>query len=236
MTEYRMKNDFLQYLDKKQRNWIKKNHIENSKFIDYTELESGDLNLEETYYIAKSRKARILLMHEDIWIDLTDYDLIWLFCKMDDNTVKRLLCDLKEGYEGHWKAFRFQLDHQDFKGVGIDYNNYELSREVQLEADFSVKLQDILFIFNMVLYKDIVGEHYRQKKRPITIKLIETTIMKYISLILYYRFDDDTAKQYLADMEYPLCEWGNLLDHKMKMKKYDRCFKKNGFEKLLDLC
>lgn len=229
-----MEKDFLKYLDEKQRKWIRSHHIENSRFIDYTALESGDLSLDETYFIAKSRKSRILLMHNDIWVDLTDYDLISLFCRMDETTVERLLCDLKEGYEGSWKPFRFLVDHRAFEGCGIDYANYELGREVPLEADFSVKLQDILFLFNMVLYKDIVGEHYQQKK--LSNKLIETTIMKYISLIRYYRYDDDTAKQYLADIEYPLCRWEDLLDNKMKMKKYDRCFKKNGFEKLFDLC
>lgn len=229
-----MKNDFLQYLDEKQSSWIRNHNIENSQFIDYTVLESGDLDLEEVFFIAKSRKSRILLMHENIWIDLTDYDLISLFCNMDETTVKRLLCDLKEGYEDRWKPFRFRIDHQDFEGCGIDYHHYELSTEVPLEADFSVKLQEILFLFNMVLNKDIVGEHYQQRKR--INRLIETTIMKYISLILYYRFDDDTAKQYLADIKYPLCRQEDLLKHKMKMKKYDRLFKKNGFEKLLDLC
>lgn len=67
--------------------------------------------LDETYFIAKSRKSRILLMHNDIWVDLTDYDLISLFCKMDETTVERLLCDLKEGYEGSWKPFRFLVDY-----------------------------------------------------------------------------------------------------------------------------
>lgn len=234
MTAYRANNDFLRYLDEKQRKWINNENIENSQFIDYTVLESTDLNLDETFFIAKSRKARILIMHNDIWVDLTDYDLIYLFCKMDEKTVKRLLCDLKEGYKDNWVPFRFKMDSKNFEGYGIDYNNYELGRVVMLEADFSVKLQDILFVLNMIIFKDIVGEHYQQKKRPD--KLIETTIMKYISLILYYKFNAVAAKQYLADIKYPLCEWEQLLNNKMKMKKYDQCFKKKGFEKLLDIC
>lgn len=229
-----MEKDFLEFLDNKQQSYLERYRIKNRWFIDYSILESTDLETEEQFFIAKGRKSRILIKHNNIWVDLTDYDLIYIFSNMNKKTVKILLSELKEGYKENWSNFNFKIGSEEFQGKGIDYSKFELDEEVILEADFSVKLKDILFVFNMVLYKDITGERYLEKSLPY--KLIERSVMKYISLILYYKFNEKLAKEYLDEVKYPLCDKKNFLDKKMQMKKYDKCFKKDGFENLLELC
>lgn len=229
-----MRRDFLRFLDEKQRRYVKRNGIENKGFLDYIVLKSGDLSLEKHFFIAKGEKSRILIEHNRVWVDLTDYDLIDLFCGMEEKTVKILLSDLKKGYGGEWTDFKFKVGARNFRGSGIDYKNYDLDAEVLLEADFTVRLGELLFVFNMVLNKDIVAENYRKREYPH--KLVERTVMKYISLILYYKFGDKQAEEYLAGIKYPVRESGLPLEWKKKVKDYDECFEKKGFDKLLAVC
>ena len=83
----------------------------------------------------------------------------------------------------------------------------------------------------MVLFKDIVGQKYVERKRKLS--LIENTLIKYISLIKYYGLNDTQAKKYLDTIAYPLYKREELLAHKMKVRKYDRLFEKNNFEKMV---
>lgn len=229
-----MDKDFLGFLDTKQLNYIQKNGIKNKWFIDYTLLESRDLVLEKQYYIAKAQKSRVLINHSNIWVDLTDYDMINIFCKMKEETATSLLAQLKEGYNGNWSSFSFEIDSVAFKGLGVNYKKFNLNEEIMLEADFEIKLKDILFILNMILYKDIIGQKYLEKELPC--KLIERNIIKYISLVLNYKFQQKQALEYLNSISYPVYSESVFLNKKMQAKKYDNRFQINGFEKLLALC
>ena len=198
-----MTEDFLEYIDELHNAYCRENKIKNKNFILYLPLKSITIPTDEEFYVAKSRKSRVLISH---------------------NSVETC-------YYNNWEDFEFSIKGKCYKGKGIDYKNLDMDIELCLEADFQINLGDFIFIFNMVLFKDIVGQKYVERKRKLS--LIENTLIKYISLIKYYGLNDTQAKKYLDTIAYPLYKREELLAHKMKVRKYDRLFEKNNFEKMV---
>lgn len=229
-----MGEDFLQYIDETHERYLKKNNIKNKYFIHYLKLKSIGISTYEKFYIAKSGKSRILIQHKKVWVDLTDYDIIDIICNLDTEQVLQIIDRLKECYKDNWTNFEFAIDEQKFGGKGIDYRGFDLNKEVELDADFKIKLGDFVFVLNMVLWKDIVGEQYVEK--PQDLSLIKKTLIKYITLITYYKFHDMKTRKYLDSIKYPVYEKKDLLKYKMKVKKYDRNFKNVEFDKVFFLC
>mgnify|MGYP000680048310 FL=1 len=166
-----------------------------------------------------------------MYVDLTDYDIINIVCSLDEKSISKILRKLENCYYNNWEDFEFSIERKCYKGKGIDYKNLDMDIELCLEADFQINLGDFIFIFNMVLFKDIVGQKYVKRKRKLS--LIENTLIKYISLIKYYGLNDTQAKKYLDTIDYPLYKKEELLAYKMKVRKYDGLFEKNDFEKMV---
>lgn len=224
-----MAEDFLEYVDIFHETYCKKNKIRNRYFICYLPLKSITIPTHEEFYVAKSGKSRLLINHNTVWADLTDYDIIDIICNFDDESVLKILNRLKEGYDGKWADFEFIIREQRYMGKGIDCEGFDLEKEIYLEADFKICFGDFLFLMNMVLFKDIVGQKYVKRKQKLL--LIEKTLIKYITLVKYYKFDNAQAKKYLDSIKYPVLAREDLLKYKMKMKKYDGYFNKIDFEK-----
>jgi hypothetical protein len=166
-----------------------------------------------------------------VWVDLTDYDMIDIICSFDDELALKTLEKLKECYDGTWTDFEFDIQEERYIGKGINYEDFNLKMEINLDADFKICFGDFLFLLNMVLFKDIVGQKYVEREQKLL--LIEKTLIKYITLIRYYKFNNSQAKKYLDSIHYPIFDKKDLLKYKMKVKKYDEYFKKIDFEKLV---
>ena len=228
-----MTEDFLEYVDNIQKEYCEKHEIRNRNFICYLELKSIDILTHEKFYVAKSRKSRLLIHHNNIWVDLTDYDIIDIICSFDKELVLKIVDRFKAGYNKEWTDFEFEIQGKRFRGKGINYKDFDLDKEVCLEADFEIRFGDFLFLMNMILFKDIVGQKYVEKEQKIA--LIRKTLIKYITLIAYYKFNDSQAKSYLDGIEYPIYDRGHILEYKMKVRKYDRYFQMLDIEKILSL-
>ena len=59
-----MAEDFLKYIDELHKIYCKKNKIKNKNYIHYLRLNSITIFTSEKFYIAKSRKTRLLINHE----------------------------------------------------------------------------------------------------------------------------------------------------------------------------
>lgn len=226
-----MTEDFLEYIDELHNAYCRENKIKNKNFILYLPLKSITIPTDEEFYVAKSRKSRVLISHNSVCVDLTDYDIINIVCSLDKESILKILEKVETCYYNNWEDFEFSIKGKCYKGKGIDYKNLDIDIELCLEADFQINLGDFIFIFNMVLFKDIVGQKYVERKRKLS--LIENTLIKYISLIKHYGLNDTQAKKYLDTIAYPLYKREELLAHKMKVRKYDRLFEKNNFEKMV---
>lgn len=226
-----MAEDFLEYIDELHNAYCRENKIKNKNFILYLPLKSITIPTDEEFYVAKSRKSRVLISHNSVCVDLTDYDIINIVCSLDKESILKILEKVETCYYNNWEDFEFSIKGKCYKGKGIDYKNLDMDIELCLEADFQINFGDFIFIFNMVLFKDIVGQKYVERKRKLS--LIENTLIKYISLIKYYGLNDAQAKKYLDTIAYPLYKREELLAHKMKVRKYDRLFEKNNFEKMV---
>lgn len=226
-----MAEDFLEYIDELHNAYCRENKIKNKNFILYLPLKSITIPTDEEFYIAKSRKSRVLISHNSVYVDLTDYDIINIVCRLDKESILKILEKVETCYYNNWEDFEFSIKGKCYKGKGIDHKNLDMDIELCLEADFQINLGDFIFIFNMVLFKDIVGQKYVERKQKLS--LIENTLIKYISLIKYYGLNDTQAKKYLDTIAYPLYKREELLAHKMKVRKYDRLFEKNNFEKMV---
>ena len=224
-----MAEDFLEYVDDIHKTYREKNNISNKYFTHYIPLRSITIPAKEKFYIAKGMKSRVLINHNAVWVDLTDYDMIDIICGLDDGTALKLLEELKKCYNGIWTDFEFKVRKEIYTGKGIDYRVFNLKKKIYLEADFEICFGDFLFIMNMILFKDIVGQKYLLKKSKLL--LIEKTLIKYITLVKYYKFQDSRAQNYLKRIKYPIYDRKKLLDHKMTAVIFDERFRKNGFEK-----
>ena len=132
---------------------------------------------------------------------------------------------MKECYDGIWTEFEFEVQEERYIGKGINYEDFDLVMKVCLDSDFQICFGDFLFLLNMVLFKDIVGQKYLERERKML--LIDNTLIKYITLIKYYRLNNAQAKKYLDGILYPIFKKEDLLENKMKVKKYDKNFDKN---------
>lgn len=229
-----MEEDFLQYLDEKYMEKKNRAGIRNTDYIMYFALQPVAVDVREQFKIAKSRKSRILVAHGKIFVDLTDYDIISIISGLGEDTVNQLLRELSAGYEGRWSSYKFRIADVEYEGKGIDYSTFNVAMPVTLDADFCISLGELLFVINMILYKDIMGQKY--VKEEDTLLLIERTIIKYISLILYYKYNNNEAENYLNTIQYPLYKKDDLLKVKQKVSKYDKRFTKKGFDKLKNIC
>lgn len=226
-----MAKDFLKYIDKVYKEYCGENKLKNRYYIYYLRLKSITISTNEIFYIAKSRKSRLLINHSKIWVDLTDYDIIDIVCSFNEKLVLKLLERLKECYNGIWTEFEFKVQEERYVGKGINYKDFDLDMQICLDADFQIYFGDFLFLLNMILFKDIVGQKYLKSERNML--LIENTLIKYITLIEYYRFNNSQAQKYLDSIGYPIYTKESLLEKKMKVKKYDIYFEKSSFEKMV---
>lgn len=228
-----MQLDFLGYLDTKKIEYQREHNISNKEYICYFLLEPIGLFVNEKFYVAKGKKSRVLIYHNRIWVDLTDYDIIDIICKLDESDAIKFLDGFKACYAGEWTEFSFKINGTVFKGKGLKYNEYNLQKKITLDADFEITFAEFLFVINMILYKDIIGETYLKQEKKL--RLVEKTLIKYISLISYYKFSQGNMKIYLDTIKYPCFDRTQLLSKKMKVKKYDENFLKNEFDKMLIL-
>lgn len=228
-----MIEDFLAYVDTIRKEYCKKHTIRNKSFICYLELKSIDILTHEKFYVAKSRKSRLLIHHNNVWVDLTDYDIINIICSFDKELALKIVNSLKKGYNEKWTDFEFEIEGKRFHGKGINYKDFDLDRGVCLDADFEIGFEDFLFLMNMILFKDIVGQKYVRNGQKIA--LIKKTLIKYITLVAYYKFNDLQAKKYLDCIGYPLYDRERILEYKMKVRKYDGHFQIIDIEKILSL-
>lgn len=222
--------DFLVYLDKQRSEYIFSNSISNKNFLLYFPLEAVDLHNKDTFICCKGVKTRILSCYKSIRVDLTDYEIIYMICKLDEEIRSKILIDLFKIYDKQYSDFKFKLNGIEFSGIGLDLTKYP-DESVLLEADYEIQLQSFLFILNMIIYKDIIGQNYVLTTDKHELPLIDKTIIKYITLILYYGNDDKKAKEYLEKIGYPKCSLERLIRNKMSNKKLDRKFRKLEFDK-----
>lgn len=160
-----MEKDFLEDIDELHNTYCRENEIKNKNFILYLPLKSITIPTDEEFCVAKSRKSRVLISHNSVYVDLTDYDIINIVCSLDEKSISKILRKLENCYYNTWEDFEFSIERKCYKGKGIDYKNLDMDIELCLEADFQINLGDFIFIFNMVLFKDIVGQKYVKKKR-----------------------------------------------------------------------
>ena len=125
-----MTEDFLEYVDSIQKEYCKKHKIGNRNFICYLELKSMDILTHEEFYVAKGRKSRLIIHHNKVWVDLTDYDIINIICGFDKELALKIVNRLKEGYNEEWTDFEFQIQGKKFRGKGINYKDFDFNKEV----------------------------------------------------------------------------------------------------------
>lgn len=228
-----MAEDFLEDVDAIHKTYCKENKISNRYFICYLPLRSITIPTCEEFYVAKGGRSRLLINHNTIWVDLTDYDIIDIMCNFDDELALKMLDRLKECYDGKWTNFEFEIQGKRYTGKGVNYEDFDMKKEIYLDADFKICFSDFGFLMNMILLKDIVGQKYVEREQKLL--LIEKTLIKYITLVKYYKLKDSEAKRYLDSIRYPVFDREDLLKYKMKVKKYDRYFNKIEFEKIVHL-
>lgn len=127
-----MTENFLEYVDNIQKKYCEKHEIRNRNFICYLELKSIDILTHEEFYVAKSRKSRLLIHHNNIWVDLTDYDIIDIICSFDKELVLKIVDRFKAGYNKEWTDFEFEIQGKRFRGKGINYKDFDLDKEAVL--------------------------------------------------------------------------------------------------------
>ena len=228
-------SNFLDYLDNEYIKAVKSKGIKHKGYIEYFPLVPGDNNITSCFECAKTIiKTRILYKFNTIRIDLTDYDIIYTICTRSQKFINMILNDLRKVYQKEEDSiFSFKIGQVTFDGRGFDYKKYNNERFL-LNSDVIIDMYSFLFIVNMILCKDYEGQKFVKKPAGET-NLLDKTLIKYISLILYYGKNNEQAKLYLQGIKFPICKSIDKLED-ITTKKDDNLFTKENFDILLQFC
>lgn len=187
------KENFLELLDKKYESARINQKIpkENLEFAIFEKIEPMEISSENNFWCYKQQRTKILYCPDSCKVYLTDQDIINVFLQLDDSMLNKLLKKLINLYNGKEYKFKFKIDNKEFYGIGIDY---ELDNDVKilLYTDNEIEINELIFIINIILEKDRLYN------------LQEKTLIKYISLVKYYKYNDEKSKKFLKEIGYPI--------------------------------
>ena len=212
------KENFLQLLDKKYENTRTNRKIskENEEFAIYQRIEPLDFNCQNEFYCYKKSKTKILYCPDNCKVYLTDQDIINIFLKLNDDMVNKFLEKLVNLYNGNGYKFKFKVINIEFEGVGIDYE-VENNDKILLYTDNEITINELIFVINIILEKDRL---YNSQ---------EKTLIKYISLLKYYKYNDKNVEKFLKEIQFPLSFKIEKKSYNLKMlKEIDEKFHDKG--------
>lgn len=184
--------NFLQILDKEYEKIrsLQKVQKYNADFAIFKKIEPIGIYSKNNFLCYKKNKTKILFCPKNCKVYLTDQDILNIILSLENNNFTNFLEKFIDLYTGVTFNFRFKIGMKIFEGIGIPYEENN-DKKILLYTDNEISINEFIFIINMVLEKDRLYD------------LQEKTLIKYISLLKFYKYKDEKAKRFLEEIEYP---------------------------------
>ena len=150
------------------------------------------------FIIRKQEKSKLLIVSGKQRVHLSDYQILSTILQLDKSLIDWFIQAFIDLYNNKSKTFKFKVDGEEFKGVGIDYY-YSVPKEILLFSDTKIDINDFIFVLNFIFSKDYQWEQDKPQK-----DYSKRTIIKYITLLDYYSNMSERSKDFLEKIGYPL--------------------------------
>lgn len=213
------KLNFLEFMDNEYEKTCVEEKIQkdNKEFAIFQKIEPIGISVNNDFFCYKRKRTKILFCPDNCKVYLTDQDIINIFLKLDDNTLDIFLEKFIDLYNGKENKFKFKISDNTFEGIGIQYEE-DKDQKILLYTDNEISINELIFIINMILEKDRLYE------------LQEKTLIKYISLIKYYKYNDQSAQNFLEEIKYPFNDFDIYIKtyNSKMLKEIDKKFINKG--------
>ena len=166
-------------------------------FNSFIKVEPVDVNLTKEFIIRKQEKSKLLIVSGKQRVHLSDYQILSTILQLDKSLIDWFIQAFIDLYNNKSKTFKFKVEGEEFKGVGIDY--YSVPKEILLFSDTKIDINDFIFVLNFIFSKDYQWEQDKPQK-----DYSKRTIIKYITLLDYYSNMSERSKDFLEKIGYPL--------------------------------
>ena len=195
----------------------------------------NDCGVEYSFLIKKGEKTQFLIHNEGVRIYLSDLDILELLIdnseKIGDQTLKKIISFLKDKIKdkNFGKQFELIVDEFDQKKDVFSQKRYLLNgipsmgTEIFLNNKHDIQgfcLDNLLFLMNLILSKDIFSQELGDDKTP---EFLKRTAYKYIIILQSVVFKDQRLRHALQEKVYNSdnneFDWREILDNRNKLGK-----------------
>lgn len=191
--------NFLEYIDIIYSTELKNLNInlESEEYSSFIPIKPLAYSTNNVFLIRKQMRSKLLIVVGKQRVYLSDLYIIKTILNLDAKEITWFFKQLCGLYINDNNAHSFKINEKKFKGSGIEY--FSDDKEIMLHTDSVISINDFIFVLNFVLAKDSA---WGEMKRLSNFRKL--TLCKYISLISYYAFNSNDAKNFLENIGYPV--------------------------------
>ncbi|MBQ3559446.1 MAG: hypothetical protein IJA07_08050 [Agathobacter sp.] len=144
----------------------------------------------------EERKTQFIYTRQDARVYFADSDILEMLMDIKSEVVlKEILEKLKQLYQGIGCSYNFVINRKKYEIKGIEIPKY--CQLLQNKKDIPLEYDDLMVLIILVLAKDQAAAEDKE------LKYHKRTLAKYISLLEWYKFNNENARKYLEDIEFP---------------------------------
>lgn len=213
MTNYIKELDIL-YQNELKRNGAKKR---SKNFSVYVPLKVNLYGIQnENFLIRKNEFTKYLYIKNGCRVYFSDADIISMILQIKNKqTIQSLILFLTDAYRGKFNSYKILLGQNEYEVKGIAQ-----IKEKQIlvnPQDIDIPFEELFLLINLIISKDNAASPLWEDKPS----FLKQTLAKYISLIKFYYYADEEAKNYLESMGYDVNQgiYENYSDQKKRDEK-----------------
>ena len=191
--------NFLEYIVSIYSEELKKFDIDlkREEFNSFIPIEPLNYSTKNMFLIRKQIHSKLFIIVGKQRIYLSDLHIIKSILNLDTKDITWFLNQLCNLYINDNNVYSFKINEKEFAGSGIEY--FPDDKEIVLYTDSIISINDFIFVLNFVLAKDSTWGEMKELTN-----FRKLTLCKYISLISYYAFSSNDAKNFLESIGYPI--------------------------------
>ena len=191
--------NFLEYIDSIYSTELKNFDIdlEREEFNSFIPIEPLNYSTKNIFLIGKQIHSKLFIVVGKQRIYLSDINIIRTILSLETEDIAWFIEQLCNLYRNDNNAHSFKINEKEFNGSGIEY--FSDDKEIMLYTDSVISINDFIFVLNFVLAKDSTWGEMKELTN-----FRKLTLCKYISLISYYAFSSNDAKNFLESIGYPV--------------------------------
>lgn len=192
--------NFIADLDIVYRNARKKEKIKkgNNNFWIYIPVKINLYGKRNANYIAKKGEfTKFIYVKNNCRVYFSDADILTMLLQVKNrDTIDMFIEKLKEMYAGNTEKYEIELSGRNYEVEGLQaiYDAQILTNPQDIDISFN----ELLVLINLILSKDKAAAPLWTQKPD----FLKHTICKYISLLKFYYYGDNNAREYLEVMGF----------------------------------